>query len=54
MLPPNVPGIPLKNSKSVIELFSQNLDIVESLTAPPIVKIFSSLLSAYLFEDHLA
>ena len=53
MLPPNVPGIPLKNSKSVIELSSQNLDIVESFTAPPIVKIFSSFAIAYLFEASL-
>ena len=40
MLPPKVPGIPLKNSKSVIKLSSQNLEIVESFTAPPIVKKF--------------
>ena len=49
MLPPKVPGIPLKNSKSVIKLSSQNLEIVESFTAPPIVKIFL-LAIAYLFE----
>ena len=40
MLPPKVPGIPLKNSNPEIEFCSQNFEIVESFVAPPTTKVF--------------